>query len=198
MTDRVTKPRQRKKKEKPAVAVREAISGKQSTRKLERPTTPITPTFMPANVPFQVVVSPNQKVLASLNASIEDEANNALTNIRAQHKLPMLYQPSLADAFDGAFISHFVQLNKGVRASNPESQWLTHLPGLSTTAYSRALKLSLRAASMAFYARVHSDAPILVDSYRWYTVSLNSQRMALSKLQGVNGYQIPRSALSPL
>ena len=44
--------------------------------------------------------------------------------------------------------------------------------------------MSIRAASMAFYANVHGDPAIMVDSYRWYTLSLNGQRLALSKMDG--------------
>lgn len=47
-----------------------------------------------------------------------------------------------------------------------------------------ALKLSIRAASMAFYSKIHGEVQILVDSYRWYSKCLNTQRKALTTLGG--------------
>jgi hypothetical protein len=89
----------------------------------------------------------------------------------------------MADAFDQLFISHFVALNTGIRSYNAETPWIALLPGLSTTAKTPALKYSLRAAAMALYGKVHREAPILVDSYRWYGYSLINQHKALAKLK---------------
>jgi hypothetical protein len=104
--------------------------------------------------------------------------------IRNHYRLPTYYQPSMADALDKLFISHFLALNTGTRSYNAETPWIALLPGLNETAKSPALKYSLRAASMALYAQVHHEPPILVDSYRWYGHSLVNQHKALAKLNG--------------
>lgn len=103
---------------------------------------------------------------------------------RNRYPLPTYYQPSLADAFDQLFISHFIALNTGVRSYNAETPWVALLPGFSNSVKTPALKYSIRAASMALYAKVHQEPPILVDSYRWYGYSLQKQHRALAKLNG--------------
>ena len=112
------------------------------------------------------------------------EAEKAIATIRYQYRAPQLYQPSKiqGDALDMAFLQHFVELNQNTRNYTPEIPWLAHLPGIHRKAVKPAVKLSIRAASMAFFANIHHDSTILVDSYRWYTVSLNAQRMSLARL----------------
>jgi hypothetical protein len=201
MTDKVTKPRPRKKKEKPTVAIREDRLEKQqdlqsnvqdSAHTLQTQfhelhgaksaSEPETARKDSAISPLAIVLAPKQNPPNTQSLKVDGE--DPITAIRSQYKLPMLYQPSLADAFDSAFVSHFVELNKGVQSYQQSIPWITLLPGLHTKAQTKALKLSIRAASMAFYAKVHGDVPILVDSYKWYTISLNIQRIALSKFNG--------------
>jgi hypothetical protein len=50
---------------------------------------------------------------------------------------------------------------------------------------------------MAFYAKLHKDVSVLVDSYRWYTKSLNNQRALLSKL-GKDSMPNDEEVLAPL
>jgi hypothetical protein len=109
----------------------------------------------------------------------------AITAIRYQYRPPTFYQPSKVkpEALDAAFLAHYVQLNAGSRSYSPEIQWLNHLPRIHAHATKPAVRLSLRAISMAFYAKLHHDPSILLDSWRWYSVSLNAQRMSLSKLK---------------
>ena len=113
------------------------------------------------------------------------DLERAITAIRYQHRPPTLYQPSraLPEAFDAAFLSHYVELNKGKRTYAPEIQWLVHLPRIHSNANRPAVRLSLRALSMAFYGKLHQDPSILVDSWRWYSVSLKAQRISISRLK---------------
>lgn len=180
MTDKVTKPRQRKKRDKPTVVVREDHPKEQLAHSVKAGISEGAQTETAS--PLSVVLSPKENPPEKRKSSLQGQ--DAITALRMQYKLPMLYQPSLADAFDHAFINHFVELNRGVRHYRPQIPWINRLPGLLMGANTLALKLSIRAASMAFYAQLHKDPPILVDSYRWYTISLNSQRMALARLDG--------------
>ncbi|PVI00830.1 hypothetical protein DM02DRAFT_493388, partial [Periconia macrospinosa] len=127
------------------------------------------------------------------------DAEEAVATIRHQYKLPSYYRPAkiISEALDVAFITHFVQLNHGIRPYNPEIPWITHLPRLRQTAVKPALRLSIRAASMAFYATVHHDPAILVDSFRWYTMSLNCQRQSLDRL-GVDVIPTEEEILVPI
>ncbi|KAF2117031.1 hypothetical protein BDV96DRAFT_644466 [Lophiotrema nucula] len=181
MTEKVTKPRQRKKKE--TVKNQEGAGAVANVPKPKpaRPRIQIVkqePTDAPTPLPLAVVRQP----LASTPNNPQLEGEDAIRSIRFHYKLPMLYQPSQAEAYESAFISHFVELNRTVRSASQETPWVSQIPGLHRRATKPALKLSIRAASMAFYAQVHQEPSILTDSYRWYTMSLNTQRAALSKL----------------
>lgn len=99
-----------------------------------------------------------------------------------QFKLRTVYEPSLVDVYDRAFISHFVHLHFRAKMNMQEVCWLSKLQDLHSKSTHPALSFSIRAASMAFYARVHHDTSVLTDSFRWYITSLNRQRMSLSKL----------------
>ncbi|KAF2713421.1 hypothetical protein K504DRAFT_450120 [Pleomassaria siparia CBS 279.74] len=193
MTDRVTKPRQRKKRETrtAAVVIREdaAVDAVVPIQDAPAPDTkPIVYKQERAETanPLQVVHYPRQR-----RAGVEQpqrELENAIAAVRWHMTLPTMIQPSQAHNLDVAFVSHFVQLNKGVRPYTPEIPWITHLPTFHTSATRTALKLSIRATAMAFYANIHGNPAIMVDSYRWYTMSLNAQRLSLSKM---NSKSIP-------
>ncbi|KAF1962706.1 hypothetical protein CC80DRAFT_499046 [Byssothecium circinans] len=186
MTNRVARPRQRKKRGPKSAATKSSAVRKDSVvapkeekheiqsdfHNPERVETPMAPQFVP------------QHWKPAVDRWTEVEANSAITTIRHQYRMPALYQPSkvVPEALDMAFITHFVQLLQGLRSYNREIPWITHLPDLGQNASRPALRLSIRAASMAFYATVHRDPTILVDSYRWYTISLNCQRKSLDNL----------------
>jgi hypothetical protein len=177
MTDRVAKPRARKKKPitKPAAAYTKALP-------LRRDSPHHSSESSEGSSPTSVV----SHAAASEGSPWPVEAEQAIAAIRYQYRVPTLVQPSKAqaDALDVAFMSHFVQLNQSSRSYTPELPWLTHLPTLYTNSVKPAVRLSVRAASMAFFAKVHNDPTVLVDSYRWYTLSLNAQRMSLARLGG--------------
>ncbi|KAJ4335728.1 hypothetical protein N0V95_008832 [Ascochyta clinopodiicola] len=201
MTDRVTKPRAKKKKTvtKSAlvVPVREGDTQAQtpSTRRDSALTTKSEPSGQETllhNVPLSSAPSEDDP--------LSPEAEKAIATIRYQYRAPQLYQPSKiqGDALDIAFLLHFVEMNQNSRSYTPEIPWLTHLPVIHSKAAKPAVKLSIRAASMAFFAKLHQDPTILVDSYRWYTVSLNAQRMSLSRLGDQNRMPDDEEILVPI
>ncbi|KAF2638645.1 hypothetical protein P280DRAFT_404355 [Massarina eburnea CBS 473.64] len=199
MTDRVAKPRPRKKRE--PKAANNAPNGVRKVNSVQ-PVIPkqevLSPVPERAATPTALQLVPQHRKPGA-GQWIEDEANGAIATIRHQYTLPSMYQPShiVPEALDLAFITHFVQLNQGVRSYNPEIPWITHLPNLRQNANNPALRLSIRAASMAFYATVHRDTTVLVDSYRWYTLSLNSQRNSLYRL-GPNSIPSNEDILVPV
>ncbi|UPX20416.1 uncharacterized protein EKO05_0010648 [Ascochyta rabiei] len=201
MTDRVTKPRAKKKKTvtKPAlvVPVREDDAQAQtpSTRRRSALTTKPEPSGSETSLHnFPLSSAPRE------GDALPSEAEKAIATIRYQYRAPQLYQPSKiqGDALDIAFLLHFVEMNQNTRSHTPEIPWLTHLPVIHSKAAKPAVKLSIRAASMAFFAKLHHDPTILVDSYRWYTVSLNAQRMSLSRLGVQNRMPDDEEILVPI
>jgi hypothetical protein len=179
MTERVTKPRSRKRKEETRAAfsilqnpVEDVGIGQELVTRMLQPHTK-TALDMPVPSPM----------LGEKRYSTDVE--KAITAIRYQYRPPTFYQPRMVkpEALDAAFLAHYVQLNAGSRTYSPEIQWLNHLPRIHAEAAKPAVRLSLRAVSMAFYAKLHHDPSILVDSWRWYTVSLNAQRSSIARLK---------------
>ncbi|KAF2279121.1 uncharacterized protein EI97DRAFT_372370 [Westerdykella ornata] len=190
MTDRVTKPRQRRKKE--------------TTLKQENKIAPAKLQALPdisAQKDQDCATDRKDSLMSTPRSSdpndVGSPGKDVILRIRSQYRLPMSYQPSMADAYDNVFIAHFVALNSGIRSYQAQTPWIALLPGLQQKAQTPALKLSIRAAAMAFYARVHGDAPVLVDSYRWYTRSLENQRKALSRLSR-NAVPSDEECLAPI
>lgn len=179
MTDRVTKPRARKKKagSKSTVAPAQTLANRRDSA-LTTKSEPSDSESSLYNVPLSASSSEDDPY--------SSEAEKAIALIRYQYRVPQLYQPSKiqGDALDSAFLTHFVELNQSSRNYTPEIPWLTHLPVIHSKAIKPAVKLSIRAASMAFFAKIHHDPTILVDSYRWYTLSLTAQRLSLDRLRG--------------
>jgi hypothetical protein len=183
MTERVAKPRGRKKKDTTraaSIAIRE---------KTEPGTDESRHAPLPRIEPYRkssAVDMPVPNPMFPVERRYTEDVERAVTAIRYQYRPPTYYQPSKVhpDALDAAFLSHYVQLNSGTKSYSPEIQWLNHLPRIHANAAKPAVKLSLRAVSMAFYAKLHHDPSILIDSWRWYTVSLNAQRLSISKIKG--------------
>ncbi|KAF9697877.1 hypothetical protein EKO04_004442 [Ascochyta lentis] len=201
MTDRVTKPRAKKKKAvtQPALVVPVREDDAQVQTPCSRRDSALTTKSEPSgsetslhNVPLSTAPSDGD--------ALPPEAAKAVATIRYQYRAPQLYQPSKiqGDALDMAFLLHFVEMNQSTRSYTPEIPWLTHLPVIHSKAAKPAVKLSIRAASMAFFAKLHHDPTILVDSYRWYTVSLNAQRMSLSRLGVQNRMPDDEEILVPI
>jgi hypothetical protein len=179
MTERVAKPRGRKKKEttRAVIAIHAKSSSSESGQKLGLA---IQPGHKAAAVDMPVP-SP----LFPEDRRHPEDVERAVTAIRYQYRPPTFYQPAKVrpEALDAAFLAHYVQMNAGTKTYSPEIQWLNHLPRIHALATKPAVKLSLRAVSMAFYGKLHHDPTILIDSWRWYTVSLNAQRMSIARLK---------------
>ncbi|KAJ4336364.1 hypothetical protein N0V87_005515 [Didymella glomerata] len=202
MTDRVTKPRARKKKTviKPNVAA--------AAREDDTPATPSSASRRDSALTTKSEHAETGSSLQDVPLSavsndgdvLSPEAEKAVATIRYQYRAPQYYQPSKiqGDALDMAFLLHFVEMNQNTRNYTPEIPWLTHLPVIHSKAVKPAVKLSIRAASMAFFAKIHNDPTILVDSYRWYTVSLNAQRQSLSRLTGPDRIPDDEEILVPI
>lgn len=183
MTDRASRPRPRKKRE-----VKTSSEARSKTEKEASPNDgvlvkmePGTPDPSTASA-LPVASASNREPSAGQVQRGQLATKDAIAQIQLHYRLPALYQPSRAvsDALDVAFISHFVQQNNTTRKYTPDIPWITSLPDAATA--KPAVRFSIRAAAMAFYAAVHKDTTILVDSYRWYTMSLNSQRQSLARL----------------
>ncbi|KAJ4299221.1 hypothetical protein N0V90_004465 [Kalmusia sp. IMI 367209] len=184
MTDRVTKARPRKKREVkllPSARSTETPPAKDEVVVKTEPDAADKPSTLSA---LPLAMPPSRETSVDRLQLSESETQDAIARIQRQYRLPAYHHPSRAipDALDMAFISHFVQQNNNPRKYIPEVPWITQLPNLHGTTSKLAVRLSIRAASMAFYAVVHRDTTILVDSYRWYTMSLNCQRQSLARL----------------
>jgi len=186
MTERVAKPRGRKKKETTRAAL--AVRGKDSTEDGQPSATPRI-ILAQDEVPSRSTPSgqPSSSSYAALPSESRDneKIEQAIVAIRYQYRPPMLNQPSriLPEALDTAFLSHYIELNKGGSQYAPEIQWLGHINQIHSNARKPAVRLSLRAVSMAFFGKHHHDPSILIDSWRWYTVALSAQRTSIARLK---------------
>jgi hypothetical protein len=178
MTERVTKPRGRKKKEttRTTIAIREKGDGQPSATPR-----PILPQSEAPSKSNQLSLS-NSILFDTRDA---ETVERAVAAIRYQYSPPVLNQPSriLSEALDTAFLSHYVELHKGGSRYAPEIAWLGDIPQIHSNARKPAVRLSLRAVSMAFYGKHHHDPSILIDSWRWYTVALGAQRTSIARLR---------------
>src|SRR5690242_11578209 len=124
MTDKVTRPRARKKRDP---KVRETVSKAAARQDVGVKTRAESEAVEIAQrikqeptdelpLPPPVALVPYWKAY-SLNNS-RGQGNGGIETIRTHFKLPLLYQPSNAEAYDHAFISHFVELNRSVRPYN--------------------------------------------------------------------------------
>ena len=201
MTDRVTKPRPRKKREAKPSPIERGTAATGISPKLEvvvkaEPDTPGHPSTTSA---LPVAIPSGRKHSIERVQRSELDSQEAIARIQHHYRFPSLYQPSRAipDALDTAFISHFVQQNNTSRKYSPDIPWISHLPDVHGNTTKPAVRLAIRAASMAFFAVVHRNTAILVDSYRWYAMSLNYQRQSLARL-GANSIPNPEEILVPI
>ncbi|KAH3914151.1 hypothetical protein HBI56_052670 [Parastagonospora nodorum] len=181
MTER-SKTRGRKKKESTRAAV--TIRGKADNDTAQAPKTTLPRIELHRKT--KAVDMPVPNPMFPVERRYTEDVERAVTAIRYQYRPPTFYQPTKVhpEALDNAFLSHYVQLNSGTKSYSPEIQWLSHLPRIHANATKPAVKLSLRAVSMAFYAKLHHDPSILIDSWRWYTVGLSAQRQSISRIKG--------------
>ncbi|KAL1801231.1 hypothetical protein ACET3X_001573 [Alternaria dauci] len=187
MTERVAKPRARKKKETARATM--AIRGKEDAEPsvAPRPILPRGEASTGSSQPLSSSSSSSSSSNSIPRAAPRDaeRVEQAVVAIRYQYRPPMLNQPSrvLPEALDTAFLSHYIEMNKGGSQYAPEIQWLSHIPQIHTNARKSAVRLSLRAVSMAYFGKHYHDPSILVDSWRWYTVALSAQRTSIARLK---------------
>lgn len=179
MTERVAKPRGRKKKETARATM--TVRGKED----DQPSATPRPILPQGETSSKTNQTPSSCSASSSTTRDAARVEQAIVAIRHQYRPPMLNQPSrvLPEALDTAFLSHYVELNKGGSQYAPEIQWLGHIPEIHSNARKPAVRLSLRAVSMAFYGKHHHDPSILIDSWRWYTVALSAQRTSIARLK---------------
>ncbi|KAE8825064.1 hypothetical protein HRS9122_10163 [Pyrenophora teres f. teres] len=196
MTERVVKPRERKKKQTAKVAVREKNNEKKSLANID--STILRLQDKDSANKAAPGDSLSQAMFPAQNAS-PNEVEKAITAIRYQYSPPQFDQPSrvMPESLDVAFLCHYVELNRAGDTDAPAIQWLLHLPKIHGNSSKPAVRLSLRAVSMAFYGNHHHDPSILIDSWRWYTIALRAQRVAVEKLR-INGMPDEEEVLVPL
>ncbi|KAI1509787.1 hypothetical protein PtrARCrB10_08463 [Pyrenophora tritici-repentis] len=196
MTERVVKPRERRKKQTTKVAVHEKNNEK-------KPLTNIDSTIVRVQDKDSANKAATEDSLSQAMFPAQSASPNvvekAITAIRYQYRPPQFNQPSrvLPESLDVAFLCHYVELNRSGETDAPQVQWFFHLPKLYENARKPAVRLSLRAVSMAFYGNYHHDPSILVDSWRWYTIALSAQRVSVEKLRR-NGMPDEEEVLVPL
>ncbi|EUC48563.1 hypothetical protein COCMIDRAFT_87063 [Bipolaris oryzae ATCC 44560] len=179
MTERVVKPKGRKKKE--------TVRASASTSTSETPAAKAShhAVSIASKEPAAPLDMPLQNPMFPTNSRHAEQVEKATTAIRYHYRPPTFNQPSkaLSSMLDNAFLTHYVELNHAKNAYAPEIQWLVHLPEIFTNASKPAVKISLRAMSMAFYGKYHNDSSILIDSWRWYTVALSAQRNSIARMK---------------
>lgn len=100
----------------------------------------------------------------------------------AQLLLPASYQPSLISPFEGLYINHFIDFYFDSQAKLKHNSWVNVLPILLNASPSPGVRYSIRAATMAIYGKLTGDESIQLESIRWYTLGLKSQRLQLQIL----------------
>jgi hypothetical protein len=133
MTERVTKPRGRKKKETARATM--VIRGNEDDQPSAAPR-PILPQGKVA-IKSSQPSSPSSNSTPPSATRDTDRVEQAIVAIRYQYRPPIMNQPSRV------------------------------LPEALDTARKPAVRLSLRAVSMAYFGKHHHDPSILVDSWRW-------------------------------
>jgi hypothetical protein len=180
MTERIVKPKTRKKKETARVAAAAVGSGQSTASAIlnsgssSASSKAVTPLDMPL-----------QNAVFSADSRNAEEVEKALIAIRYHYRPPSFNQPSrvLPLALDNAFLTHYVELNVMEKTFAPELQWLGYLPSVFSAATKPAVRIAIRAVSMAFYGKTHQDSSILIDSWRWYTVALGAQRNSIAAMK---------------
>lgn len=100
----------------------------------------------------------------------------------AQLLLPASYQPSRISPFEELYINHFIDFYFNPQAKLKHNSWVNLLPILLNASPSPGVRYSIRAAAMAIYGELTGDGLIQLESIRWYTLGLESQRLQLQML----------------
>lgn len=185
MTERVVRPRIKKKKQ---IARASAVGSDKAGGQAATEADPDIAAFNPSNQPVTLLDMPPQNHEFSAKGNRAEEVEKAITAIRYHYRPPTFNQPTkaLPEALDNAFITHYVELNRAGKSRAPEVQWIGHLQNIFGNATKPVVKISLRAVSMAFYGKCHNESSITIDSWRWYTVALNAQRSSIARMKKNN------------
>lgn len=117
----------------------------------------------------------------------------------AQLLLPASYQPSRISPFEELYINHFIDFYFNPQAKIKYNSWVNLLPILLNASPSPGVRYSIRAAAMAIYGELTGDESIQLESIRWYTRGLESQRLQLQMLcQGGKAMPDASMVLVPL
>lgn len=109
-------------------------------------------------------------------------SNNTEFDPSAQLLLPASYQPSRISQFEELYINHFIDFYFDQHAKVKLNSWVNALPALLSASPSPGVRYSIRAATMAIYGKLTGDESIQLESIRWYTRGLESQRLQLQTL----------------
>ncbi|KAH7074291.1 hypothetical protein FB567DRAFT_453315 [Paraphoma chrysanthemicola] len=181
MTEKISKPRTRRKRENQTSDL--PVRAKPSAPKNDL----CNAETACLNSPKAVLDMPLVHPLSSADRRYSSSVERAVTAIRYHYRPPAFNQPSriVPEALDTALISHLVDVTtKSVALPEISNiHWFQHMPHLYATTSQPAFKGALRAVSMGCYGKTHHDPSMLVDSYRWYRSSLNSQLHSYSQIQ---------------
>lgn len=100
----------------------------------------------------------------------------------AQLLLPASYQPLRISPFEELYINYYIDFYFNPQAKVMHNSWVNMLPILLNTSPSPGVRYSIRAAAMAIYGKLTGDKSIQLESIRWYTRGLESQRLQLQML----------------
>lgn len=98
-------------------------------------------------------------------------------------ELPSWYQPSKAEIFQQHYTAYFIG-----NWFNPSSfliklnLWVFHIPAISCSSPSRAVKYSIRATTMAFYGVKTGNLALQAEASDWYGRGMAEQRTELEHL----------------
>lgn len=96
------------------------------------------------------------------------------------NQVPLLYQPSAADAVELFLVSQFLSFSQQTATPGLPRSWLIKIPELMTSSQVPAFRYSIRATITALHAKLHNDMSARIESYKWYIISLNKFRSYLS------------------
>lgn len=90
-------------------------------------------------------------------------------------KLPITSQPSRHDLFQDLYIANFISAQ-----DTTMHPWLLELPKLTSTSSGHKSEFySIRAASLAFYAKLSRNTDLEVEASKWYSRGLVAQQQEL-------------------
>lgn len=164
-------------------------------KNLQPPNWPSNPIVLRTNLPEHLCSSVDRKNPAEERDNDRLNVNKAVITPQAdgiskskdfdpaaQLLLPASYQPSRISPFEELYINHFIDFYFTPQAKIKLNSWVNALPVLLNASSSPGVRYSIRAATMAIYGKLTGDESIQLESIRWYTRGLESQRLQLQML----------------